>query len=519
MNTNTFVLGNDLWRIDPELDLLENFIVKSDSYKVTHFPQYPKGTTKISSYLEARGCSPKDEKGNDLYTYTTWFGAQYQLLRHFCGQQITHYKIDQAKAFFKAHFGVDLMNEAGWRYIVEQYDGYLPLTIKAVDEGTKVPLSNALMVIENHDPKTFFVTEIVLHWLTNYSETLLSQIWYPTTIATNSCHARDFITEMHNETCDTTFVDFSLHDFGFRGVTCYEQACLGGMAHLVAFNGTDTMPAIALANKVYNSKLFGERHLEVKLEKDGTMNLTMYGFSVVATEHSTTTSWGRWGERDCIVNLLKSFPNVIKSAVGDSYDVFAFAKMLSEDQEIRELILNDGPNGKFVLRPDSGDPVEIDCALMQILWDGFGGHVNTKGYKVLNPKIGLIQGDGIDLLMLRRILIALRDLKFAASNIVFGSGGGLLQKFDRDTLKFAIKCSFAVINGVEVEVQKDPITGKSKKSKKGRLALMKDPNGVFYTKQQCTDAEFQEGHLHVIYDLGRMVRMHNFDDIRVRARA
>lgn len=596
-------MGNDLWRVDPDMDLTENFIIKSDSYKVTHFTQYPKGTSKIISYLEARGCTPKDEQGNDLYSYATWFGEQYVLLRHFCGRQITHYKIDQAKMFFKGHFGVDLMNEAGWRYIVDNYDGYLPLIIRAVDEGTRVPLKNVLMVIENIDPANCgFVTDIVLHWLTNYSETTQSQVWYPTTIATNSCHARDFMTEMHDKTCDTTFVDFGLHDFGFRGVSCYEQACIGGMAHLVAFNGTDTMPAIAMANKVYNAKLFGERHLEIRLLPGGEMNITMYGFSVVATEHSTTTSWGRWGERDCILNLLRSFPNVIKSAVGDSYDVFAFARMLSEDVEIRNLILNDGPNGKFVLRPDSGDPVEINCGtpdnihrpknkdefhdlicmgekldgdiilwedehymitgveefireygndqwsqccsapiddlisggrvgilepvkastrtkgLIEILWEGFGGHVNNKGYKVLNPKIGLIQGDGIDLLMLRRILIAMEKLRFAASNIVFGSGGGLLQKFDRDTLKFAIKCCIAIINGKEVEVQKDPITGKSKKSKAGRLALMVDEKDNIYTKQHCTIEEEAMGLLKEVYNLGRLTRFHDFEDIRQRAR-
>ena len=510
---------NDLWRQDPETDLLENFLIKSDSYKVTHFPQYPKGTTKISSYLESRGCTPKNKAGKDLYNYTTFFELQYVLQRHFCGRQITHYKIDQAKMFFKAHFGVDLMNEEGWRYIADQYDGRIPLKIKAVKEGTKVPLHNVLMVIENEDPKLFFLTEIVLHWLTNYSETLLSQLWYGTTVATNGSHARDILIEKHNKTCDTTFVDFSLHDFGFRGVSCYEQACIGGMAHLVNFNGTDTMPAIVMANKVYNTQLQGKQHVEIALLPDGNMNITMYGFSVVATEHSTTTSWGRWGERACILNLLRSFPNVIKSAVGDSYDVEAFAHMLSEDPEIRELILNDGPNGKFVLRPDSGDPVEIDCMLMQILWEGFGGHVNTKGYKVLNPKISLIQGDGIDLLMLIDILDALDELKFAASNIVFGSGGGLLQKFDRDTLKFAIKCSAAIINGIEVEVQKDPKTGKSKKSKIGRLALLKDENGVFYTKERCTEEEEKQGFLEYVFEIGNLVRFQDFEEVRSIARA
>ena len=487
-----------------ELELLENFILKSDGYKPTHFPQYPKGTSKIISYLESRGCSLKDKNGNELYDYTTFFGLQYITLRHFCGQQITYYKIKQAKTFLKEYYGTDLMNEEGWKYIVKKYNGYLPLIIKAIPEGSKVPLHNVLMTIENNDPKTFFLNDVLIHWLTNYSETLISQIWYPTTIATNGSKARDIIKAKHDKTCDTTFVDYSLHDFGFRGVSCYEQACIGGMAHLVNFNGTDTMPAIVMANKVYNSDSFD--------------NFKMYGNSVVATEHSTTTSWGRWGEPACIINLLKTFPKGIKSAVGDSYDVEAFANMLYDNEEIRNLILNSDESSKFVLRPDSGDPVEIDLMLLNILWNKFGGTINSKGYKVLNPKIGLLQGDGIDLQMIINILDAMDENGFAASNIVFGSGGGLLQKFDRDTLKFAIKCSSAIINNIEVDVQKDPKTGKGKKSKIGKLALMKDENGVLYTKEKCTEIEYQLGLLEEVFNTGVLSRYQEFDDIRNIAR-
>lgn len=510
---------HDLWRQDPETDLMENFIIKTDSYKVTHWNQYPKGTTKIVSYLEARGCTPKKKDGTNLYNYTTFFGLQYILMRHFCGRQITQFKLEQAKIFCKAHLGSDLVNEAGWQHIIDNYDGYLPLKINAVKEGTKVPLKNVLMVIENEDEKLFFLNDIVLHWLTNYSETLLSQVWYPTTICTNGSHARDILIEKQKKTCDTVFVDYGLHDFGFRGTPEYMTSCLGGMAHLVNFNGTDTMPAIVLANKVYNANFYKHPSVEISLHKDGTMNLTMFGASVVATEHSTTTSWGRWGERDCVLNILRTFPNVIKSIVGDSYDIDAFATMLHADAEIKELILNDGPNGKLVLRPDSGFPPEEDCRLMQNLWDGFGGHVNTKGYKVLNPKIGLIQGDGIDLQMLIDILEAVVALGFATSNIVFGSGGGLLQKFDRDTLKFAIKCNFAVINGEFVDVQKSPKgAGSYKKSKAGRLALMLDENGVFYTKEHCTEEESVLGYLEPVFRIGHLIRFQDFEEVRSIAR-
>jgi len=588
------------WKQDD--DILENFLIKTDSYKVTHFPQYPKGTTEVYSYGEARGCTPLKPNGKPLYDYSLVFGLQYVLKRHLAGPQVTHEKIDEAKLFFQKHFGADLFNEAGWRYIADHYNGYLPLIIKALPEGIKVPLKTPLFTIVNTDPECF--------WLTNYVETIISHVWHPLTVATNSAHARDIIRAAQDRSDDSTFVDYSLHDFGGRGGSTYETSGVGGMAHLVSFNGTDTMWAISLANKAYNQEKTVDFNPGIHVT-----DIEMFGNSVVATEHSTMTSWGREHERDCILNLLRSYPTGLLSVVGDSFNIYKFAELLYTDQEIKEIILK--RDGKFVLRPDSGDPIEIICGqavkrkikdltryfegttplispeifeddlldevrtdtphgvhgtteytsiykvgdkyyeatidniswnrydkqyyyidmfekahitvkqldnelqmkgLMQMLWEGFDGTTNAKGYKVLNPKVGLIQGDGIDLQMIADILTNLDGIKFAASNIVFGSGGGLIQKFDRDTLKFAIKCTHVTVNGKPVDVQKDPITASGKKSKKGYLAVHLDEFGQYVTKQECTVAEEKEGLLRVVFFEGDVVNTQAFNDVRKNAR-
>lgn len=457
-----------------------NFILKSDSYKASHWKQYPAGTTKIYSYLESRG---------GKFPSTLFFGLQY-ILKHF-EETITSQHIDEAEDFFKQHFfgNGELFNRSGWEYIVKEHGGKLPLKICAVPEGTLVPAHNVLMTIENTDPKLF--------WLTNYAETLLMQIWYPITVCTNSFECKRIIKKYLEETNgDTSSLPFKLHDFGFRGVSCYEQSAIGDAAHLVNFMGTDTISGIRLAMKHYND--------------------SVCGFSIPASEHSTITSWGLENEVDAFRNMLKQYPAGFMACVSDSKDIYNACDKLWGDV-LRDEVL--ARNGTLVIRPDSGDPVEVNSRIIDILWNKFGGDYSRKHFRVLNSHVRIIQGDGIDINTIEDILKMYKTKGFSAENIAFGSGGGLLQKFDRDTNKFAIKCSYAEINGKPVNVYKDPVTAKGKVSKMGRLKLHNHPNsGLFSTYSSASEPAHQFNSyldaMELVFENGEIKRKQSFEDIR-----
>lgn len=456
-----------------------NIILQTDSYKLTHWKQYSKNTTKIYSYLESRG---------GKFDKTVFFGLQYYMKKYLSGIVVTKQMVDEAQEFSLKHFGQDLFNYDGWLYIVNKYEGKLPIRICAVKEGSLVNISNVLMTIENTDDKCF--------WLTNFIETLLMKLWYPCTIATNSFYAKQIINKYLNETATDTNPLFKLHDFGYRGVSSEEQAGIGGMSHLLNFMGSDTLAGILYAKEYYNADVCG--------------------FSVPASEHSIATSFGKGeGEKKYVLNMLNNFPTGIVSLVGDSYNIYNFAELLN-DKDIKDKILS--RDGTTVLRPDSGNPEEVISKLIDILWNNFGGVYNDKGYKVLDPHIRIIQGDGIDLEMIEKLLKLLKSKKFSAENIVFGSGGGLLQKFDRDTQQFAIKCSYAIIDGVETDVQKDPITSKSKKSKKGKLKLYKNFNNSYSTYSSCDNKQNQFSSyldsLVPVFENGVILEEYTFEEIK-----
>jgi len=460
--------------------LKENICLTTDSYKASHSSQYPPGTSKIYSYLESRGSE------GDQYGYTVFFGLQYIIKKYFT-KPVTKEDVDRAEIFWNEHFGFKVFDRSKWDYIVDNLGGVLPIRIKAIPEGTKVSLKNVLATIENTDDNCY--------WLTNFLETIILQVWAPITVATNSSHCKDLILKYLDETGTPEAIAFKLHDFGYRGVSSMETAGILGAAHLTQFMGTDTIAGIILAMEYYDAE--------------------MIGFSVPASEHSTMTSWGRDNETGAYRNMLEIYADApIVSIVSDSYDIFnAVSHIYGE--ELKDQILS--RPGKVVIRPDSGDPVEVNRALIKALWEKFGGSTNEKGYKVLDPHIGLIQGDGIDYEMIGKILEMLKAEGFSADNIVFGSGGGLLQKFNRDTLKFAIKCSYAVINGQEVNVQKDPVTAKGKKSKSGRLKLVKTDSG--YITMSSNEPGFEEAHdeMVLVYENGKMYNTQTFDQIRTRS--
>ncbi|MFM8933125.1 MAG: nicotinate phosphoribosyltransferase [Gemmataceae bacterium] len=419
------------------MDWLNNICLLTDSYKVTHHRQYPPGTTVVYSYFESRAGA--------LYPETLFFGLQYWLKTYLAGQVVSRGKIDAAEALCRSHFSTPVFNRAGWEYILLEHGGRLPVEIRAVPEGSVVPQSNVLMTVENTDPAAF--------WLTNYLETLLVQVWYPSTVATQSRAMRKVIHKALEETGDPSGIGFKLHDFGFRGVTCPEQAAIGGAAHLVNFQGTDNLAALALARDFYEEPCAG--------------------FSIPAAEHSTITSWGREREEDACRNMLDQFPSGLVAVVSDSYDVFRCCADIWGGA-LRDQVL--ARDGVLVIRPDSGDPPTVVVKVLDILGEKFGTTQNAKGYRVLHPKVRVIQGDGVDFTMLGRILQAMAAAGWSADNISFGSGGGLLQKLNRDTQRFAFKCSSVTVDGVERDVFKQPVTDSSKRSKAGRMKLVLDKN-------------------------------------------
>lgn len=756
-----------------------NTLLLTDSYKVTHFNAYPPGMTDMFSFFESRG---------GKYSETVFFGLQY-FLKKYLETPITQVDVEEAASLYKAHFGMELLNYDGWSYIAQKLGGRLPVRIRAVPEGSVVPTKNVLMTVESTDPK--------VPWVVNYLEGLLSQVWYPTTVATQSREMKkDILTALH-VSGDQTAIDFKLHDFGFRGSTSPESAALGGAAHLVNFQGTDTVPALVMLRDYYES--------------------ACAGFSIPAAEHSTITSWLRENESQAYRKMLDVNPTGLVAIVADSYDVynacenlfggelkdqilsrdgvlvvrpdcydseteilttkgwvrfpeltddsivaqyhgngsmdfvqpsrvvrqyyegkmchfynvnkqidllvtpnhrmvqrskrkvlsvvpaidtkwyhdkdyihsgtlqgtrelspieriwiafqadgsfnssgprnhvrFNFTKQRKTDRLIKLLqnagvtytvsveparpqntqiyvtldhippknfqwvlddvanisgiwardfveemsywdacrrhskrfkydstivvnaeavqlmatlagyrtcwstyvdsrkeqfsdvytvhvTLTDCSNGQSVVKNEidytgmvycvtvptgmivvrrnhrvsisgnSGEPSEVLPRILDILGDRFGHTRNAKGYKVLNPKVRVIQGDGIDANSLLPIMRSVLKAGWSMDNLAFGSGGGLLQKVNRDTQKFAFKCSAVKIDGQWREVLKDPVTDPGKKSKAGRLGLH---NGK--TVAYLGDT-YSPGQLVTVYENGRTVTHYTLEDVRSRA--
>ncbi|PIE41691.1 MAG: nicotinate phosphoribosyltransferase [Gammaproteobacteria bacterium] len=411
---------------------MRNIILNADSYKASHYLQYPPGTTEVSSYIEARGGE---------FPEAVFFGLQ-MFIKEYLLKPVTMADVEEATAVFQAH-GVPF-NADGWRYIVEECNGYLPIEIEAIPEGTVMPVRNAMVQVRNTDPECA--------WLTSYVETaLLRAVWYPTTVATVSWNCRKVIERYMETTADSQQgIDFKLHDFGARGATSEEAAAIGGAAHLVNFMGSDTLSGIMAARRYYGAD--------------------MAGFSIPAAEHSTITSWGRDNEAAAYANMLEQFSGEgkIVAVVSDSYDLWNAIDNIWGG-ELKNRV--EATGGTLVVRPDSGNPVEVVTETIERLMVKFGYSINQKGYRVLPACIRVIQGDGVSLKTIEAILAAMERKGQSAENIAFGMGGELLQKVNRDTMKFAMKASAAKVNGQWRDVFKDPVTDRGKRSKKGRLAV------------------------------------------------
>lgn len=463
----------------------DNFILKTDSYKMgAHWRMYPEGTKHIYSYFECRQGAQFEQ--------VVFFGLQYILAKHLCGKVLRLSDIVEAKNVALAHFGsADHFNELGWRRLLEKHEGKLPLSVKALPEGTIAKPGTVLFTVENTDPE--------FPWLTNYVETVLSQVWYPTTVASLSRQAKRIIAKWLRKTgTDMKGLDFMLHDFGYRGASSNETAGIGGAAHLVNFRGTDTLAAFPVLWTFYGA------------------DTKEIGFSVPASEHSVMSAKGREREAEIVGELLAKYPTGILSVVADTYNIYDFVEKIVGKQYYDAIKARDGI---FVVRPDSltkshPDPGSQMAWICEKLWAAFGGTVNEKGHRVLDPHIRVLWGDGIGPDDIDSIFRTMSTFGFAADNVAtFGMGGGLLQKVNRDTLRCAFKCSARMgADDKWVDIRKDPIDS-SKASKAGRFAVVRDRDNNLITVDNPYDPN---NLLMEVFRDGVMVNSDSLRNIRQR---
>lgn len=459
-----------------------NIVSDTDYYKFGHHLGYKRGLSNLYSYGEPRIGAKFD--------HVVFFGLQAIIMDQYIGNLVTEVNIEQARKKNEAWGGYkDYFNEKMWQEIKNKYGGKLPIRIRAVKEGTRVPISNVLFTIEALD-------EIAVP-LVNHIETTM-YAWYPTTVCTNSYEIKKDQYQLLLKTGTPELIEYLCHDFGYRGVSCQQEAMYGGMAHLVNYRGSDTTVADRGIDHYYG------------YSEQSRMK------SVLATEHSVAETFGEGeGEYEYVKHILSISPkDSISSIVIDTYDAINFIENVITRPDVKKMI--EERTGKVVFRPDSGNPIEITNRIINSLGNNFGLEYNRKHYKVLNPRVGIIYGDSMDKDTIKPLYESIISNGWSADNLVVGSGGGLLRKFDRDTQRFAIKASYGVINGKEVNLIKNPATQSSKKSKKGRLKLHQSGNS-FSTISSAdeTPAMFSSyaDSLETVYEMGELVRKQSFDDI------
>lgn len=481
------------------LDKPYNLVLMGDAYKYSHHKFYEDNTSVVYSYMESRG---------GKFNETVFYGLQMFIKEYIEGVAITQEELDEAYEYLGTKLGVfgreDVFDKSKFQYIIDVHGGRLPVRIKAVPEGTAVGVKNVLVTIENTDPNCY--------WLTNFLETIMMQVWYPITVATLSHEVKKIVREYFEKTSDLpenimdTVIEFVLNDFGFRGVSSVQSAGIGGSAHLVNFLGSDTTYASKRICEYYNTD-------------------RVFGLSVPATEHSIMTMKGEAGEVEMMRRTLEKYPTGIVACVSDSYHILRACSQYW-GTELRDLILSRPaePGNQLVIRPDSGHVVNTLKLVFEILFDKFGYTVNSKGFKVLPPQVRVIQGDGVNIGSIGEIYEELYRLGISAENIVFGMGGKLLQAdINRDTQNFATKACFAIVDGVERDLVKSPtevdengnLKPSFKKSKQGRLKLVKNEDGTFRTVTS-RDADFNEVHdeLVTVFENGSILVEYTFEQIR-----
>ena len=488
-----------------------NPLTQIDFYKADHRRQYPAGTSLVYSNLTARSAKHCGIPAPLFNGCITFFGLQYFIKKFLIDEWYNNFfKLPKEIVVFQYKRRMD--NALGpdaipTDHIEALHDlGYLPLCIKALPEGSQVPIKVPCMVIYNTHPDFF--------WLTNYLETVLSAyMWKPITSATIAKHYNILLKNHSHQTgSDQGWVKFQAHDFSFRGMSGPEDAAISGAAHLTSFVGTDTVAAIDLLETYYNA--------------DSTNQLV--GCSVPATEHSVMCMGTKDNEIGTFRRLITEiYQKGIVSIVSDTWD---FWKVVTEyATELREEILD--REGKVVFRPDSGDPVKIICGdeellgvegkvpqyrgAVECLWNVFGGTVNEEGYKVLDPHVGVIYGDSITLERAHLILKNLKKKGFAANNVVFGVGSYTYQHVTRDTFGFAVKSTAGCVNGEYREIFKDPVTDDGvKKSLKGFIKICKDNDGNYVAFDQQKTIYEPDDLMQDVFKDGNLVKQTSLEEIR-----
>lgn len=478
-------------------------LVLTDFYKTDHRRQFPDGTTTVYSNFTPRGSRIEH------VDHVVFFGLQYFLVEYLQRRfDETFFRLPAAQAVGAYQRRLD--NSLGKGAVPVDHVqalhelGYLPLRIKALPEGTRVPMQVPTHTIENTDDR--------FAWLTNFIETMMSAVvWGPCTSATIANRYREVFERWAATTgAPREFVPWQGHDFSFRGMFGIEAACMSGAGHLLSFTGTDTIPAIDFLEQYYGADCTRE----------------MIGGSVPATEHAVMCAGGKETELDTYRRLLTTvYPRGIVSVVSDTWDFFRVITDLLPQLK-REVLARDG---KLVIRPDSGDPVLIlvgDPAapagsperrgLIELLWEIFGGTTTAKGFKVLDPHIGAIYGDSITLERQEAILSGLAAKGFASSNVVLGIGSYTYQHVTRDTFGFAMKATFCTVDGEDREIYKQPRTDSKKNSHRGLLAVRRDERGELRAHFPVSrrDEQAASNLLQPVFENGKLLRRQTLAEIR-----
>jgi nicotinamide phosphoribosyltransferase len=491
-----------------------NAMLLTDGYKLGHKLMYPQGMTKLYSNFTPRSNKhfPDADKGAVVFGIS--YFVQKYLIDEFNNNFFNQPKdeiINSYKNLLNGYLGEEVANQIGTEHISALHDlGYLPIEIKGLSEGLYCPYGVPMLTITNTHPD--------FAWLTNYLETLLSNVlWKPVTSATIAdVFKRQLInhaqkTGFYNPN-DTSNIDFLCHDFSMRGMSGVEDAGVSGMGHLTSFCGTESIPAILDAMKYYNAK-------------------SNCAGTIPATEHSIECTNAVNGENisdeEYFVNMLDKFPKGFLSIVADGFDYWKFLGTIVPKYKDRIM----ARDGRVVIRPDSGDPVKIICGdpeatdpivrmgSYEFLLKVFGGTINKKGYMELDPHIGLIYGDAITMKRQREIYARLEEKGIAATNLVIGIGSFSYSMNSRDSLGLAMKATYCEVNGESREIFKDPktvtSTGMTKKSLRGLIRVNYDSETLkLYAIDGVSKEEEQGGLLHTYFKDGKQIIKPTLDEIR-----
>jgi nicotinamide phosphoribosyltransferase len=472
-----------------------------DFYKADHRSQYPKGTQLVFSNLTPRKTR---REGVDKIVF---FGLQYFVMEYMIRQWNENFfqkPKEQVVVEYKRRIETSLgKNAITFEHVEALHDlGFLPMCIMALPEGSRVPLRVPPMVMYN--------TRNDFFWLTNYFETILScVIWGGCTSATTALEYKKILNHYADETVgNRDFVQWQAHDFSMRGMFGLEAACISGAGHLLSFTGTDTVPAIDFLEKYYGADC----------EKE------LIGGSVPASEHSVMCMGMQDGELETFKRFITElYPTGIVSVVSDTWD---FWKVITEYlPQLKSTILK--REGKLVIRPDSGDPVDIICGdqnaapgspeykgAIECMWETFGGTKTDKGYKLLDSHIGLIYGDSITTDRCKAICQRLMDKGFCSYNVVFGVGSYTYQYVTRDTDGWAVKATYGEVDGKGRNIFKQPKTDDGTKfSAKGLLAVYRE-DGTFKCVNEASWLQVNNCAFETVFINGKLEHKQTLSQIR-----